>query len=306
MKTDKPKRKVPFWLHLFPVPALLMYTIFMLVPVFTALGYSLFNWNGMQRGQYIGLKNFVTLFTDQQIRPLFFHALSHNIYYFVLSLVIQNVLAFYFSYLIYIRLRGHKVFKILFFIPRLLALVVVGLLWNLMLNPNLGAVNTLLKMIGLGSLAKTWLGDTSTALTSIILVQAWFMIGFGMLIYLAGLQSVPSEVLEAAELDGCTGLNRIRKVILPLLTPSITIMTVLTFIYSFEAFDLIVAMEGSNGGPFYSTDTLTTLFYRLSFSADGATSSVGIGSALAVVMFVILATVSALFLIFFNRRHVEY
>lgn len=283
-----------------------MYIAFMLVPVFTALGYSLFDWNGMQRGAFIGFKNFETLFTSPQIRPLFLHALSHNIYYFVVSLVIQNVLAFYFAYLIYMRLRGHNAFKILFFIPRLLALVVVGLLWNLMLNPNLGSVNSFLKMIGLNLFAKTWLGDTHTALTSIIFVQAWFMIGFGILIYLAGLQSVPKEVLEAAELDGCSGLQRIRQVILPLLTPSITIMTVLTFIYSFEAFDLIVAMEGSDGGPFYSTDTLTTLFYRLAFSTDGAASSVGIGSALAVVMFVILATVSAIFLLAFNRRKVDF
>ncbi len=305
MDVTRRHHKVPVWLHLFPVPAILMYVLFMLVPVFTALGYSLFDWHGMQRGEFVGLHNFSLLFTDPNVRGLFVRALSHNVYFFLLSLVVQNVLSFYFAYLIYMRLRGHNLFKVLFFIPRLLALVVVGLLWNLILNPNVGALNTFLKAVGLGGLARTWLGDTHTALTCVILVQAWFMIGFGILIYLAGLQAIPRDLLEAAELDGCSGVRRIQTVILPLLMPSITIMTVLTFIYSFEAFDLVVAMEGSDGGPYYSTVTLATLFYRLAFSSDGSASAVGVGSALAVVIFAILATVSALLLVILNRRRVE-
>lgn len=288
--------------HLFPLPALAVYVLFMVIPVFTALGYSLFDWNGMMRGDFIGLRNFTTLFSDPQLAELFYRALGHNVIYFIVSFLTQNVVAFYLAYLIYRKYKGAEWFKVIFFVPRLLSLIVVGFLWNLILNPNFGALNAVLRKIGLSDWALPWLGQTSTALYAIILVNAWYMIGFGILIYLAGLQAISQDVLEAAELDGCTGFGQIRKIILPLMMPSITIMTILTFIYSFEAFDLIFAMEGSEGGPYYSTDTLATLFYRLSFAKDGASSAIGLGSALAVVMFVIIAGVSAISLYLIQRK----
>lgn len=289
-------------IHLFPLPALAVYVLFMVIPVFTALGYSLFDWNGMMRGDFIGLRNFTTLFSDPQLSELFYRALGHNVIYFIVSFLTQNVVAFYLAYLIYRKYKGAEWFKVIFFVPRLLSLIVVGFLWNLILNPNFGALNTVLRKIGFSDWALPWLGQTSTALYAIVLVNAWYMIGFGILIYLAGLQAISQDVLEAAELDGCTGFGQIRKIILPLMMPSITIMTILTFIYSFEAFDLIFAMEGSEGGPYYSTDTLATLFYRLSFAKDGASSAIGLGSALAVVMFVIIAGVSAISLYLIQRK----
>lgn len=289
-------------IHLFPLPALAVYVLFMVIPVFTALGYSLFDWNGMIRGDFIGLRNFTTLFSDPQLSELFYRALGHNVIYFIVSFLTQNVVAFYLAYLIYRKYKGAEWFKVIFFVPRLLSLIVVGFLWNLILNPNFGALNAVLRKIGFSNWALPWLGQTSTALYAIILVNAWYMIGFGILIYLAGLQAISQDVLEAAELDGCTGFGQIRKIILPLMMPSITIMTILTFIYSFEAFDLIFAMEGSEGGPYYSTDTLATLFYRLSFAKDGASSAIGLGSALAVVMFVIIAGVSAISLYLIQRK----
>lgn len=299
---SKPKLASRSIIHLFPLPALAVYILFMIIPVFTALGYSLFDWNGMIRGDFIGIRNFTTLFSDPQLSELFYRALGHNVIYFAVSFLVQNVGAFYLAYLIYRKYRGAEWFKVIFFVPRLLSLIVVGFLWNLILNPNFGAINAVLRRIGLEEWALPWLGQTSTALYAIILVNAWYMIGFGILIYLAGLQSIPQDVLEAAELDGCIGFEQIRKIILPLMMPSITIMTILTFIYSFEAFDLIFAMEGSEGGPYYSTDTLATLFYRLSFAKDGASSAIGLGSALAVVMFVIIAGVSAISLYLIQKR----
>jgi raffinose/stachyose/melibiose transport system permease protein len=291
-----------YLIHLFPVPALVAYIVFMIIPVFSALGYSLFEWHGMVQGPFVGLKNFVTLFQDPQISEMFYRAFRHNLIYFAVSMVLKNVIAFYLAYLIFKKYRGAEWFKVIFFVPRLLSLIVVGFLWNLILSPNFGALNTFLKKIGLEQWAVPWLGQTSTALYSIIFVNAWYVIGFGVLIYLAGLQAIPEDVLEAAELDGCTGSKQIWRVILPLSMPSITIMTILTFIASFEVFDLIFAMEGSDAGPYYSTDTLATLFYRMSFAKDGVTSAVGIGSALAVVMFVILAGVSAISLYLMQKR----
>ena len=218
---------------------------------------------------------------------MFWDAFGHNILYFVLQMIFQNGLAFILAYIIYKKVKGSEFLKIAYFLPRLLSVIVVGFLWKLILNPNYGALNVILEKLGLEHLQKAWLGDPDTALISIILVNCWYGIGFGVLIFLAGLQSIPKELFEAGKLDGADGLSMIRKIVLPLMVPSFMIMTVLTFIQSFEAFELVYAMQGSQGEPYHSTDTLAIYFYRLAFggSAGGATTAVGLGSALAVVLF---------------------
>lgn len=192
--------------------------------------------------------------------------------------------------------------------PRLLSVIVVGFLWKLILNPNYGALNTFLAKLGLEEWAKPWLGDPDTALLAIILVNCWFGIGFAVLIFLAGLQSIPEELIEAARLDGAKGITMLGRIILPLMMPSITIMTIFTFIQAFEAFELVYAMQGSMGEPFHSTDTLAVYFYRLAFSGSGGAGdvSIGLGSALAVVLFFIVASVSAFSLRVMRKREIQH
>ncbi|MEJ8547008.1 carbohydrate ABC transporter permease [Brevibacillus borstelensis] len=306
----QPKRKAkPRWLlHLFPLPALILYTLFVIYPILSAFTYSMYEWKGIARGAFVGLQNFLTLFQVEPFNKLFWNAFGHNVIYFLVEMVVQNGIAFVLAFLIYRKIRGAGFLKAAYFMPRLLSVIVVGFLWKLILNPNYGALNTLLGKLGLEEWAKPWLGDPDTALLAIILVNCWFGIGFAVLIFLAGLQSIPEELIEAARLDGAKGLTMLSRIILPLVMPSLTIMTIFTFIQAFEAFELVYAMQGSMGEPFHSTDTLAVYFYRLAFSGSGGAGdvSIGLGSALAVVLFFIVASVSALSLKAMRKREVQH
>ncbi|TXK83738.1 carbohydrate ABC transporter permease [Paenibacillus sp. N3.4] len=294
--------------HLFPVPALAVYIMFVIYPILSAFGYSFYDWKGLVRGEFIGVSNFVDLFTKEPFNHLFWNAFGHNLYYFAIEMAVQNVIAFVLAYLVYSKLKGSNFLKMAYFLPRLLSVIVVGFLWKLMLNPNNGVVNVLLKKVGLVSWAKPWLGDPSTALTSITIVNSWFGVGFSMLIFLAGLHAISTEVIEAARLDGVKGFRLIRSIILPMMSQSLIIITVFTFIHAFEAFELIYAMEGSQGEPYNSTDTLAVFFYRIAFggSSGGDSVALGLGSALAVVLFFIIASISALFLYFTRNQSAQH
>lgn len=306
LKTMQQRKWKRWAIHLFPIPALVIYVLFIVYPLFAALQYSFFDWKGMTRGAFVGLENFKALFTLQPFSDLFWNAFEHNILYFVLQMVFQNGIAFMLAYIIYKKIRFAEFFKITYFLPRLLSVIVVGFLWKLILNPNFGALNVILGKFGLDSLQKAWLGDPDTALIAIILVNCWFGIGFSMLIFLAGFQSIPKELLEAATLDGSKGFHTLRRIMIPLMIPSIMITTVLTFIQSFEAFELVYAMQGSQGEPYHSTDTLAVYFYRLAFGGStGGTTAVGLGSALAVVLFLFIATFTAILLKVMQKKEVE-
>ncbi|MGG3885496.1 sugar ABC transporter permease [Brevibacillus panacihumi] len=306
-QTITPKGRLRWIVHLFPLPALIIYAMFVVYPIFSAFTYSLYEWNGIKQGVFVGLKNFLTLFSVEPFNTMFWNAFGHNVIYFLVEMIVQNGIAFTLAFFIYRKLRGSGFLKVAYFMPRLLSVIVVGFLWKLILNPNYGALNTLLTNLGLGSWAKPWLGDPDTALLAIILVNCWFGIGFAMLIFLAGLQSIPEELIEAARLDGAKGISMLVKIIFPLCMPAITIMTIFTFIQAFEAFELVYAMQGSMGEPFRSTDTLAVYFYRLAFSsAGGGDVAIGLGSALAVVLFAIVASVSALSLYLMRKREVQH
>lgn len=301
------QRKWKRWaIHLFPIPALIIFGLFIVYPLMAALSYSFFDWKGITRGAFVGLQNFINLFTLEPFSGMFWNAFQHNILYFVLQMIIQNGLAFLLAFIIYKKIRGAEFLKIAYFLPRLLSVIVVGFLWKLILNPNFGALNVLLGEFGLESLQKAWLGDPNTALTAIILVNCWFGLGFGVLIFLAGFQAIPNELVEAAKLDGAKGSTMLRKIILPLMVPSIMIMTVLTFIQSFEAFELVYAMQGSMGEPYYSTDTLAVYFYRLAFSSStGGSTAIGLGSALATVLFIFIVVFTVIFLKIMRKKEVD-
>ena len=161
-------------------------------------------------------------------------------------------------------------------------------------------------LVGLGALARPWLGDPHTALLSLILVNAWRWVGFPTIVFLAGIQAIPEEYLEAARLDGAGPAAMFRKVVFPLLAPQVNIIVILTFIGAFNWFELPYVMQGVTGEPFHSTDVLGLLFYRSAFGAvDTGNPDVGLGSAIAVVMFVLILVTSGLGAVYLRRREVE-
>ncbi|UFJ43195.1 sugar ABC transporter permease [Brevibacillus humidisoli] len=291
--------------HLFLLPAMIFYVGFQVYPIFTAFLNSFYSWDGMQRDQFVGLENFVRLFTESPFQEMFANAFGHNVIFFIGTVVSKMVIAFLLALLINSKIRGKEFFKTVIFLPKLLSVIVVGFLFSLILNPTYGALNTFLSFIGLESLTRPWLGSPDTALYTIILVNSWYGLGFAVLIFLAGLQAIPSEIYEAAKIDGASGLRMLFRITIPMAMPSIMVMTILTFIGSFETFELIFAMQGSAAGPYYSTDVLATYFYRLAFGTVEGGESIGLGSALAIVLVLIIASATAAMLFFFKRKEFE-
>ena len=307
--TASEKRKRPLsrhLIHLFLLPALVFYIGFMVYPIATALLNSFFSWKGLLRNEFIGLDNFIRLFTESPYKETFRNALGHNVMIFVVTVPMKLMVAYALAVILHSRLKGKEFFKTVFFLPKLLSVIVVGYLFSLILNPTYGALNTFLETIGLAELAKPWLGDPDTALFAIIAINSWYGFGFAVLIFLVGLQSISSEIYDAAKIDRATGWTMLFRITIPLSMPSIMIMTTLTFIGSFESFEMIFALQGTSGGPYYSTDVLALYFYRLMFGSLGGGDSIGLGSALAVVLLLLISLATAVSMLFFKRKRVDY
>ncbi len=296
-------------LLVFLAPALIIYGAFMAYPLISSLSYSLFDWNGFIRGAYVGLQNFLTVLTRWPYNERFFGALGHNAVFFIVTLIIQTTLGLFVAVLLARKLRGFAFFQAAYFLPHTLSLVVVGFLWRMLLNPNWGAVPQALRRVGLEEWVRPWLGQSDTALITVILVNAWAWLGFPILVYLAAIQAIPKEFDEAALVDGATAWQRFRHVTFPLLIPSLAMVTILTFIWDFNAFELVFVMQGASGAPAYSTDLLATFFYRTAFgdpTTGGEPGQTGIAAAIGVLMLVIIGIASAFGVRFTTRRQTEY
>jgi raffinose/stachyose/melibiose transport system permease protein len=179
-------------------------------------------------------------------------------------------------------------------------------MWQIMLDPYYGPINMILGDLGQPVWAKAWLGDTATALPTLVFINLWRWVGFPAIIFLAGLNAISTDYIEAARIDGASEGKIFRKILFPLLAPSMTIITILTFIGAYEWFDLPYILGGSNGSPAGSTDTLALMFYRLSFgSIDSGANEVGVGSALGVIIFTIVGVGAAVGSKLLRRREVE-
>ncbi len=293
----------PPWpvIALFILPAFLLYTIFMVWPLFQSLYFSFFEFKGLARGGFVGLRNFQELFTRYPVNEQLPRAFLHNVYFFIGTMLIQNTLGLLFAKLLYASRFGKRFFQIVYTTPYLISALVVGYIWSLMLNPLFGPVNQVLRAVGLGALARPWLGDPATALPVIILANAWQWVGFPMLLFSAGLANIGDDLREAARIDGATGWQLFRRIEMPLLLPVIGIITVLTFIGNFNVFGIVWAMGGVNGEPAGATDVLGLVFYRTAFR--GGVDAFGLASALAVLMFIFIFGVSMIMLRYF--RHLE-
>jgi raffinose/stachyose/melibiose transport system permease protein len=218
----------------------------------------------------------------------------------------QTSLGLLFAYAMFRVKRGLRFYRVIVFLPVIFSLVVVGYLWQSLLDPYYGPINQIITGLGVPDLAKPWLGDTSTALPTLMFINLWRWVGFPAIVFLAGLNAINGEYIEAARIDGASEGQIFRKIIFPLLAPSLTIITVLTFIGAYEWFDLPFVIGGSNGSPAGATDTLALMFYRLSFgSIDSGANNVGVGSALGVLIFTLVGLGAAFGSALLRRREVE-
>lgn len=299
------KREQRKYIALLLTPAILVILIFTSIPALTTLSYAFFKWEGFVRGGFAGVENFQRLF-QFPFRDQFLMALRHNVLVFIAIMILQTSLGLLIAYSLFQLKRGQRFFRTVTFLPVIFSLVVVGYTWQILLDPYYGPINRLIVDLGFDSLAKPWLGSMSTALPTLVFINLWRWVGFPAIIFLAGLNAINQEYLEAARIDGASEGQIFRKIMFPLLAPSMTIITILTFIGAFEWFDLPFVIGGSNGNPAGATDTLALMFYRLSFgSVDSNANEVGVGSALGVLIFLIVGVGAAVGQHIMRKREVE-
>lgn len=268
-------------------PALIFFVGFVIFPVIMAAYYGFFRWSGFGPAtEFIGLQNYVTIFTD----PIFQQALGHNAFIVVASLVLQGPVAILLALLLNRRMRGQSVIRVLIFVPYVIAEVIVGTGFSLMLATN-GAVNGFLEKVGLSWLAQDWLADPSIAIWTLMAILTWKYIGFAVILFLAGLQGIPQELYEAAAIDGASYWQIQRTITLPLLGPTLRIWAFLSIIGALQLFDLVYIIWGQYVSSVAGTNTMA--IYMVATGRNSG--NFGYGSAVAVVIFVISLVVALIY-----------
>ena len=283
------RKPVRWHIAVFLAPAVAVYTALMIIPLFGTLLQSLMNKDEAGARVFVGLQNFATLFGDALWSDAFWNALGNNAWFFLIHMAVQNPIGIALAAILSTpRLRMAAFYRTAIFIPTILSFVIVGFVWKLILSPIWGIAPGMLDAVGLKMLFAPWLGKEEYALTALALVSVWQFVGIPMMLIYAALLSIPDEVIEASEMDGITGWSQFWKIKLPLILPAIGIISILTFVGNFNAFDLIYVAQGALAGPDFSTDILGTFLYRTFFGFQLQLGDPYMGSAIAGAMFGII------------------
>lgn len=261
---------------LFLLPAACLYCGLTAWPVLRTL------WNSLHhvlpaRESWVGLSNYAALWAD----PLFWRAVRNTLAWSLAAPVLEVGIGLLLALALFARVPGARLLRVAWFAPVLMSYVVVGVVWSWLLNWDWGAVNVILRLAGLAGWARPWLGDPATALPALAGVTTWMWAGFNMVVLLAALHSLPAEVLEAAELDGAGWWTRLRRIVVPLVRPTLLNLLVLSFVGKMKIFDLVWIT--TKGGPLWSTETVSTYTYKRAF--EWSTFDLGYPSAVATVWF---------------------
>lgn len=266
-------------------PALLVYAVFVLYPIFSTIYYSLFDWSGIDSGAtFAGLSNYIGILSDD----VFWLSLKNNLLLVVASLLTQLPLGLILALLLFSPIRGLRLFRTVYFLPLLMSSVAVGILWIYIYDPNQGILNRTLDLVGLSFLKSSWLGSEETAFWSVVATVCWQFTPFYMILFRAALVGIPEEIYESASIDGAGAWKKFRHITLPLLLPTIITSSILSIIGSLKYFDLIFVMTG--GGPNNSTELMATYMYKQAFSYF----NMGYASTISFAMFLIAFIVTVL------------
>ena len=244
-------------------PALILFLAFYLYPALQNLQFATRRWDGIAEPENVGFRNFTNLLTNDD---LFYKTLGNNIEFTFLVVIFQTALALIFAVFLVKNTKVNIALRTLYFFPTILSSVSVGMIWLFLYDPNFGALNLFFNKVGLTSFALNWLGSESSALYAIAFSQVWFHTGQMMVVYIAGLQQIPKELYEAAEVDGASRWKQFTKITWPMAMPTTLVVMAYTTIQSFRAFDLIMVMTNSTAGPNNSTSIFSTLVYFTLFN----------------------------------------
>jgi raffinose/stachyose/melibiose transport system permease protein len=290
-------RRSRTWLTigLFLLPALLLYLVFVLMPIIQAAHYSLYKWNGLTPlTDFIGLKNYQVALSN----GAFTTAVGNNLLVVVLSLALQIPFSLALAVMLNRRFPGRTIFRLLFFLPYVLSEAITGIVFSLMLQPG-SLVDGALGSVGLRSVVQDWLGDSSIVMYTLFVIISWKYFGFHMIILLAGLQGIPRELEEAAMIDGASRRQAFRYVTFPLIGPTLRVSIFLSMIGALQLFDMVWVMTA--GGPLNASSTMAIAMFKAGFK----NTQMGYGSALAVILFVFGLVVALGYQRFVLRRDVD-
>ena len=283
-------------MYLFVLPALIVYLTFWIFPILRLFQYSFTDYNGVQQNlNFIGLNNYIKIFKE----GIAGSSISNTLIYTLLSTVLGNIIALCLAFVLDSKIKGLGFYRTVAYIPTLFSTIVVGYIWSYVYMPDSGLLTTVLSWLGIHSENLNILGNYKTALYGITAVDIWKTVGTSTIIFLAGLQTVPQELLEAGKIDGANGWQLTRFVRLPLLATSITINVTLSIINGLKAFDYSFIM--TNGGPGRSTSTLVYDIFRMAFTEG----QYGKAAALAVVSFAIIIAITVFLVTKLNKREVN-
>jgi raffinose/stachyose/melibiose transport system permease protein len=274
--------------------AILLYMVFIVIPSIMGIFYSFTSWNRFSSDvDFVGLENFRKIFTSNST---LFHAMSNTLVFTAITIVTKTVLGLLLALLVSRGIRRLASFhRAIYYLPAVLPMIVVGIVFKSILNPATGVLNEFLRPIGLGSFAQQWLTNPHIALYSIAAVDTWKGVGFIMILLLAGLQSIPTDYYEAARLDGAGAFAELRYITLPLLVPVLTVTTVLNLLYGLKIFDSVWVL--TNGGPGYATETVYTIVFK-----EFARGHYAVSTALSTVLFVIMLAAGVVLIRFMNKQ----
>ena len=271
---------------LFIVPAAAIYGTFVLGPFLQTVWLSFHKWDGASPVRlWIGLENYGAAARD----GIFWRALSHNLVFIAMNLALPTGIGLLLAALVAQVKRGRTLYRFGLFLPYVLSLAIVGIIWGRIYDPNIGIINQVFRALGLEALARPWLGDANTVLVAINLAGVWHACPFAMVIYLAGLQGVDSGLYDAARIDGANSVQTFRHVTVPSLRNVTTLLVSGAFISALTAFTLVWTMTG--GGPYYASEVISTYIYKRAFEDI----HVGYGSALSVCLALVALTATGLF-----------
>lgn len=300
------KSRRPFPLHIivFLAPAVIIYTLFMIYPLADSLRLSLYAPDESGQEAFVGLDNYRRLTSDVYLKPRLEGAIKNNLIFFAIHMFVQNPIGLMLAALLSSPfIKGRAIYRTLIFTPTVLSVVLVGFIWSMILSPLWGISGDFFTTIGLEEYAKKpWLGLEDTALPTLSLVSVWQWVGIPMMLFLAALIGIPDELIEAARVDGATAWGVWWRIKFRLILPTVGIVSILTFVGNFNAFDLIYATQKINAGPNFATDIMGTFFYRTFFGQQLQLGNPTMGATIAGVMFLIILTGVLLYMFGWQRR----
>ncbi len=297
-------KKFPTHIVVFLLPAFIVYTMFMIWPLADSLRLSFVS---NETGQFVYFQNYIKLLSDDLLSVRFWGAVRNNLIFFAINMVVQNPIGLLLAALLSRRnLKGSKIYRTLLFMPTMLSVVIIGFIWQLILSPLWGISESILGSVGLEQFFQPWLGLEDTALNTLALISVWQFIGIPMMLFYAALLGIPEDLVEAAHVDGATSWNVFWKIKFPLILPTVGIVSILTFVGNFNAFDLIYTVKGALAGPNYSTDIMGTLFFRTFFGQQLQLGNPEMGATVAAMMLLIILTGVVIYLVGWQRRITSY